>query len=367
LYLGDKLPAISHTATAIAITTRLAPMTYGWHESDPKGYAAWFKKRMEQEFKRILKEKRAHIEMVPEYSVRTSLQVTVQLLKRHRDMMFKGHENAPISVIITTLAARAYQGSASLADTVVRVTKGMRAEIEWNGGRPIIRNPVRTEENFADRWEGAPEKQAMFFTWLDAVEIFADELERLSPEELKRPLTLALGESMADTAIRKYAAMRRDDTVARMLAEAAPFTSAAPLARTPSAPPPPALWQSASHREALRWPEAPDVTRLPIAGRVTGGRGARIGPLRDSTALAPGADLKFEASFDVRPGDSVYWQIVNTGTEAQKKGQLRGSFEFGTTSKIESALYLGDHFIECFLIRNGACVARSGPFTVRVR
>lgn len=364
---GSDLLGVAGTPTAIAITNRIAPSAYDWRQSDPKGYAAWFKKRMEQERKRLLKANmRASIEMVPAYAVRTSLQITVQLLKRHRDVMFEGREEAPISVIISTLAARAYKGEASLADTVVSVTKGMRAQIEWQGDRPIIRNPVRPEENFADRWDGEPQKRVAFFMWLDAVETFVDEVERTAPEDLQRPLSIALGKSMADTAIRKYASRRGGGV--RSMTDAVPRTAPTALAAiAPIASSLPAAWESARHRESLRWRAVCDGTRLRLTGRVTGGRGARIGPLHSGHVLAPNANLRFEAVFEERLSDSVFWQIVNTGADARSKGQLRGSFEEGTRFKVETALYWGDHFIEAFLIRNGVCVARSGPFTVSVR
>lgn len=363
---GGVLP-VEGSPSAIAITNRITAGRYDWRQSDPKGYAAWFRKRMEQEWKRVLAEKRATIEMVPEYAVRTSLQITVQLLKRHRDVMFQGREEAPISVIISTLAARAYKGDESLADTVVNVTKGMRDEIEWEGERPIIRNPVRVEENFADRWDAEPAKRDAFFRWLDAVEVFVDEVQHASAEDLRRPLAVALGESVADTAIRKYAA-RRQGEIVRAMVDVTPRTM--PAAHAPVVPASRALpvaWESAGHRESLRWPEASDGTTIRLRARVTGGPGVRVGPLYSGQVLARRRELRFEVVYDERPGDLLFWQVVNTGTEARNRGKLRGSFEAGTRVKDETALYGGDHFIEVFLIRDRICVARSGPFTVSVR
>lgn len=43
------------------------------------------------------------------------LQRIVQILKRHRDIMFNGDEDKPISIIITTLASRAYRGETNLS------------------------------------------------------------------------------------------------------------------------------------------------------------------------------------------------------------------------------------------------------------
>lgn len=50
------------------------------------------------------------VRAVPKYqSNKTPLQRAVQILKRHRDIMFAGDEDKPVSIIITTLAAKAYQ------------------------------------------------------------------------------------------------------------------------------------------------------------------------------------------------------------------------------------------------------------------
>jgi Adenylyl/Guanylyl and SMODS C-terminal sensor domain len=110
-----------------------------------------------------------------------------------------------------------------------------------------------------------------------------------------------------------------------------------------------------------------DGTRLRISGHVTDGREAGIRRLEDGALVEPGVALTFEALFDEQPGDRLYWQIVNTGRAALRNHDLRGTFEAGNKFKTETTLYIGDHFIECFLIRNRTCVARSGPFTVQVR
>jgi hypothetical protein len=369
----SDLYGVAGTQTAIAITNRIVPLLYDWRQSDPKGYAVWFKKRMAQRRTRDFTEKRASIEAVPEYASRSTLQVTVQLLKRHRDVMFEGRDEAPISVIISTLAARTYDGEPTLAETVVNVTKGMRKQIEVVGGRPFIRNPVRPEENFADRWEKEPEKQGAFFEWLSAAEKLAEDVAEAVEGELQGLLSANFGESIAEGAIKKYASRRSG--IVRALADPR-GVAAAPIAlQSPTAPPTvmpagvtlPAVWSAATHRQLPAWQERGDGTRLRISGRVTGGRGARLGSLKSGQLLSPESKLCFEADCDQRTGDSVYWQIVNTGRYAAQIGQLRGSFELGHGHcKVETALYPGNHFIEAFLVRGGVCVARSGPFIVKV-
>ena len=61
----------------------------------------------------------ASIDDVPTWERRTPLQRTIQILKRHRDVRFKDNcEFAPISMIITTLAAQAYQGEEDLYEAL---------------------------------------------------------------------------------------------------------------------------------------------------------------------------------------------------------------------------------------------------------
>lgn len=67
----------------------------------------------------------------------------------------------------------------------------------------------------------------------------------------------------------------------------------------------------------------------------------------------------------------VYWQIVNTGTEAEvasaRRGEIEeGKFERGKLTRRESSVYRGDHTIECFIVKDGFLAARSGPLVVSI-
>jgi hypothetical protein len=146
-----------------------------WLKTNPKGYAEWFKFRMRTIFEKgaiSLLEKRlyASIEAVPVYKVRTPLQKTIQLLKRHRDIMFeKDFKIKPTSMIITTLAAHAYQNESGLADALIRIVDNMDKYIEKNGTETIIRNPVEPDENFADKWVDDPALEKSFYDWLKKI------------------------------------------------------------------------------------------------------------------------------------------------------------------------------------------------------
>src|SRR5699024_7452841 len=104
--------------------------------------------------RRILAESiKASVEDIPDYKIRTPLQSVIMILKRHRDRMFEErYDERPISVIITTLAAHAYNGEEKTADALFSVLSRMDQFIGYDGQHCIIRNPSDPLENFADKW-----------------------------------------------------------------------------------------------------------------------------------------------------------------------------------------------------------------------
>jgi hypothetical protein len=180
LLLEERGLDFTFAHTAIAITDsdneNYRGLTDEWPRSNPKGYAEWFKSRMAEAFERIQKElvelearKRgnASVEDIPEYRVRTPLQQAIMILKRHRDDMFKDDPDVkPISIIITTLAAHAYEGETDVSSAVFSILERMEKYIAKNGQQCMIANPTDATENFADRWENHPERQDAFFRWL---------------------------------------------------------------------------------------------------------------------------------------------------------------------------------------------------------
>ncbi|MNG04308.1 hypothetical protein D3C84_874320 [compost metagenome] len=88
---------------------------------------------------------------VPFYARKTHLQRAVQLLKRHRDVMYQEDPDPkPISVIITTLAASAYSPCATLREALTCCLEALSAFVQSNSNE--VPNPVNQKENFADRW-----------------------------------------------------------------------------------------------------------------------------------------------------------------------------------------------------------------------
>src|SRR5262249_51799473 len=105
------------------------------------------------------------------------LRRTVQLLKRHRDIYFEHatEEVAPISIVITTLAARSYEYCVGMFtfDTAVDVLLGtIRMMPHFIERRMVdgrltywVPNETTQGENFADRWNTEPARMMAFFKW----------------------------------------------------------------------------------------------------------------------------------------------------------------------------------------------------------
>jgi hypothetical protein len=169
LYPGfhvDVLPALPDEddgGSGIIITdTEVAT----WQFSNPVGYASWFHATMRKEFI----EKRASMDIadVPDWRVKTTLQRAVQALKRHRDIYFTGNlDHRPASVILTTLAARAYRRGGSLYEVLLDVSTTLPTLVEQRNGILVVANPVQPKENFADRWQRYPDRADRFFEWAD--------------------------------------------------------------------------------------------------------------------------------------------------------------------------------------------------------
>ena len=149
---------------------------YEFRQTNPEAYYDWFVERMEEERKRLKEEyavrNKLEIVDVPEYEIKTTLQVAIQILKRYRDIKFKETPDIkPISIILTTLMAKVYTGKESVYELIEKFSKEYMMHIEKDeNGNIIIRNPVNENENFADKWPKYPERREAFFKFMTELE-----------------------------------------------------------------------------------------------------------------------------------------------------------------------------------------------------
>lgn len=154
-----------------------------WKASNPKGYKGLFEQRAKLTPVLRLREHAAadsiqkSVEPYPKAGgFKGILRRTVQIGKRHRDIMFVDDPDiAPLSVIVTTLASRSYEWCVANRtydnelDALFDVVGHMPDTIEMRRveGRDqwFIWNETTKGENFAEKWNRRPERAEAFFTW----------------------------------------------------------------------------------------------------------------------------------------------------------------------------------------------------------
>jgi len=182
---------------------------YQYIDSNPEGYANWFFERCKQTSRTLfagvyktglVAYDEAFVEDLKRRKQKTVLQKAIQILKRHRNIMFDNgdEKHKPISILITTLAAQAYQGQGNLYDTICDIIK-YSLNIVNSAGQEVcrIQNPSMPEESFTDKWKKDSMYKEQFIKWLNrAAEDFAS-LEGLDKVSLWQKLKIMLGVKMA--------------------------------------------------------------------------------------------------------------------------------------------------------------------------
>jgi len=89
----------------------------------------------------------------------------------------------------------------------------------------------------------------------------------------------------------------------------------------------------------------------------------------NSRKLPKGWKLRFYVdSSNIPDPKKVFWQVVNTGKEAERATDLRGEIldDQGFNRRDEHTKYNGTHYVNCFIVKNNYCVAK-GRFFVNIK
>lgn len=380
----DVLPCITnpiysgsgvHGLKAVEITDRVGDTSYAWSKSNPAGFADWFEERQRPAFNRVAALRKSQIQRqhpglfarvddVPNQLVRTPLQRAIQILKRHRDVRFAGKENEldrPISVIITTLAALAYQQENDVLSTFANFLDRVQrfsdtGIIRCENDKWVISNPVNPHENFADRWNDKDSKKSdAFFQWLNWLQEDLDELLNASTSiGLHDRLVETFGEHPGNLVANRYSgqlpgAQQVPKSIFQRVAGRLRF--------------------DVPHRQNPQWHVSPTRYKAEVSAKFLRNGFRPTAFTSNCRPLSKGGQLIFEATTNVPKPYTVYWQVVNTGGEAARASQLRGEFYDSHSSgknRNERTAYTGMHWVECFVVQNGICVARSGEFVVNI-
>lgn len=347
----DVLPAIPNAERppdGILLTdTELV----NWQKSNPKLYSEWFYRVMNTRFRemreQLAKSLNVSVEDVPEWRVKTPLQRAIQLLKRHRDFMFQSDaENRPVSIVLTTLAARAYQDENTVLDAIINLAANMPRYIAYRNGKWWVENPVEPEENFADKWNEKDERRQAFLSWLTRVQ------QDVATAARHESLTEAV--DLLKSRFGKQPIANAEASLAKRFGTVIPSIAASAFSL-------PSVTGDASHRRTPTWPTNLTYKASIVASVHYSRGGKRIAELA-RRRIGKKRWLKFKVETNAPYPFQIHWQVVNTGAEAQAANALRGDFytsNDGNLVRWESTLYAGVHWVQAFIVRDGVCVAKS--------
>jgi len=203
----DILPAIpdlSGGGTCLLVPDRKAQ---GWKASNPRGFSSWFKSAAHTRFVEATR----RIEPLPEHETaeeKQPLELVVQLLKRNRDLVFESAPEgvAPISIVLTTLAAENYQGQQSVSAALSGILRGIIARLPANGRLRVL-NPQNPAEDLSEKWDERADSYPAFVAWIQSLQRqWETVILRSGIHNVTGGLEVLFGETIIREAVRKQAA-----------------------------------------------------------------------------------------------------------------------------------------------------------------
>lgn len=239
----ETISPIKYRNTAIAITNikdkESNPIVYDWQSSNPKGYIQWFHELntnkynsvRTQDKKRVFEANRTlfeSVEKVGDEYTRTPLQKVIQILKRHRDVMYTNNiytDYKPISIIITTLVGKIVEENSIVYNSTYELlyqillglefyagllTAGMTSGFSedfknkklitkhMHMGKPYwsIKNPADSNENLANRWNDDSQYSIEFFKWIKQAKNDLIDILEFSKDDILAKIKYCLGEDV---------------------------------------------------------------------------------------------------------------------------------------------------------------------------
>lgn len=247
------------------------------------------------------------------------------------------------SVILTTLLGGHVNQAHLLGDlnyyadmptTLLRVITSLDAYLQANPVMPTIADPSGTGENFSDRWD-----QDGYSNFRDKIHYYAAKIDA------------ACHESDKATCIKLW-----QDVFGEDFAEP-PATQTKPKLASLDYIPPTEQFLDRDFNITT----TPTRHNVRIVGRIAKKAGFRHGLLSSrGNKVGKGRELRFSiAHCDVPEPYDVYWKVRNSGEEANQVDQLRGEItkDTGNRTRTESTKYHGSHYVECYVVKDGTCVA----------
>jgi hypothetical protein len=113
-------------------------------------------------------------------------------------MFLQAPNIAPISMIITNLAAQAYQGEMEITEALRGILNRMPDFVRETV--PRVPNPTHPSEDYADKWRRDPRLERSFYEWHQQakadIERFSSTLTRLTSRDVEQKFSLPLSREL---------------------------------------------------------------------------------------------------------------------------------------------------------------------------
>jgi hypothetical protein len=119
--------------------------------------------------------------------------------------MFEKKDDKPATIVLTTLAALAYNNEFDLVQAFTCIVEGMPNFITRKDGKPWVQNPVDPSENFAERWQDRVGREQNFRDWHNKIQ--GDLYTVIECEDIEHVCELLIpmfGERVTVNAVKRY-------------------------------------------------------------------------------------------------------------------------------------------------------------------
>lgn len=249
------------------------------------------------------------------------------------------------SIILNTLLGDQVNDAAILENencyndvptTLYTVMKKLKDYVENNYYLPTIADPGETGENFSDRWD-----QAGWTTFRTKMIYYSDKITE-AYEEIDLQKSVAKWQEIFGEDFRKpeSTSNSQKETEGRSLM---------------------VFDNTEQHITALGFPlRINPIYKVRLIGRVvkkTGFREYNLGTQGNKVGRGRSIFFSIKNANIPQPYD-IYWKTLNRGEHAMKMNSIRGQIDQGSSNHTEVTSFKGNHYVECYIIKDGICVAR---------
>lgn len=320
----DVVPFLELASDQFYITNRNEGDDGTYERTDPEGYTGWLDDRNRIANGNLIK--------------------AIRLLKWLRD--YKQTFTCK-SVILNVLLAGRVNDANLMADpkhysdvptTLVHLLEDLRSYLDaYPDYMPRIEDPTCPEVDYNHRWDND-----QYLNFRNKVDYYATKA-RAAYDEPDKSESIKLWREL-------FGYQFAPDS-AKGLAGALAALNSAPLSRS----------DPGEHFiEDIHPVRLASSYKVKIMGTARPKNGFRVYQLPSrGNRIEPGRVVRFTVAKCTVPGDyKIYWKIKNRGKVAADAKCLRGEIVPGANWHDEPTQYRGNHYVECYIVKDGVCVAK---------